>query len=227
MKVFLKISVFIFSVFVSYSAVCQEDTTKFRIEPEAVFVGYDISNFLLKALNSARNEYEISIDIGLNKDLFIVGEAGIATYDFSGDKYLYNYSSDGLLWRTGFCYNLYRKGEKNDLMTVGLLFGHANFNHKASDLIIHDILYGEQIISNVRFDDQHVNWLEFAFSLKVELFANIFLGWSIRGKGYLGGSDFDFLKPNVLPGYGNFNRKVNATITYSVFYRIPFHKELH
>lgn len=238
MKADMKILVFIISLFFIPLVYAQEgeevETEEAGTEeeeikekwtgPEGIFLGYDVSNFLVHALNTSITEFEVSADLVVTKDLFICGELGVANYDFSGSDYLYDATSDGFLWRAGFGYNFLEKRQKNDVITVGLLYGNSVFNLSASGLVIEDSRYGSVTLNDMTFKGQTANWLELAFALKVELFANIFLGWSARGKVYLTGTDYDLLKPHMVPGYGNYSRNVNATLTYSVFYRIPFKK---
>ncbi|MBN1187775.1 MAG: hypothetical protein JXB49_36215 [Bacteroidales bacterium] len=213
-----------FSILLSSALIAQEkgETKESFFRPDGIIVGVDVSKFLLNVLQPERTEFEGSLDLGLNENFYLVGEFGVTDYKYTGGDFLYDYYSDGYYWRTGFCYNFLKDRERDDLVSVGLLFGHASFNHSAENLSIIDNRYGLLNISSLSFPDQQANWIEPYFALKVEIFANFFLGWSLRAKAFLGGSDFDELKPNVLPGFGKFNGNSNACVTYNIYYKIPF-----
>ena len=224
MKMVLKISLLFFSLLFSNAIFAQteKDGKEKFLQPDGFFVGADVSKFLLKALQPERTEYELSFDFSLNRSFYLVGEVGVTDYKYTGEEYLYDYFSNGYYWRAGFFYNFLKDIERDDIVAVGLLFGHSSFDHSAENLSIIDNRYGHLDIAGIEYPGQNANWLEPYFSIKVEIFANFYLGWSMRGRKYLWGSDFDKLKPKIIPGFGNFNTNSNACVTYNVLYKIPF-----
>jgi hypothetical protein len=68
-------------------------------------------------------------------------------------------------------------------------------------------------------------WVEIGTGVKVEVFKNIYLGWSLRGRMLLSktmGQNGVF--PYIIPGYGQGENSSNFGVNYSIYYQIPLMK---
>jgi len=76
-------------------------------------------------------------------------------------------------------------------------------------------------------DGLSATWLEFVFGIKTELFANIFLGGSIRLGYLLNNNEGDNFKNIWIPGFNKVTEgsKFGVGYNYSISYLIPLYKK--
>ena len=163
---------------------------------------------------------ELSFDIELIPNFFPVLETGWEKLKIDQDYV--NYDASGSYTRIGFDYNFLSADHKNDkdIIFVGLRYGFDFANQNITSYRVENY-WGD---TSSRFPRQTYNaqWFEVLLGIKGEIFNNIFLGWSIRGKLILSQKDFEMPPVFFNPGYGNAENKFNFDFTYSVFYTLPF-----
>ena len=92
--------------------------------------GFDISRIAVPFLEEGRVEYDGSIDIRINKDLYPVIEVGWG--DFETDEINFLYRSTGFSLRAGIDKNYLKKDDANEIgmFFAGVRYGVSFFNHK-------------------------------------------------------------------------------------------------
>ena len=65
-----------------------------------------------------------------------------------------------------------------------------------------------------------VQWLEIVLGVKVRIYKNFNMGWSVRMKYKTKASTGEYGNPWYVPGYGKFKSN-NMGITYSLIYKLP------
>ncbi len=191
------------------------------IRMEGLRVGMDLTRPLQHLWFAGdRLGTELSFDIELIPNLFPVLETGWETLKIDQD-YL-TYDASGSYTRIGIDYNFLAADHKKDMdiLFIGLRYGFSFANQQVDSYKLEN--YWEDV--NHRFPKQKYNsqWFEILLGIKGELFNNLFLGWTIRGKLKTFQKDFDMPPVYFNPGYGKAENKFNFDFTYSVFYTLPF-----
>lgn len=213
---FLCVSLFFGSFLSSYA---QADSTK-RVG--GLTVGIDVSRFFLPIWNPISGAYEVSLSSDILKNFSIIGEMGALKTNF--DEETYHYESKGTYFRLGFQYNLLkRKPNENNTLYVGLLYGLSLYEHKADQISINDGYWGSGS-GSLPTKKLTGNWAELKTGIRVEVFRNWYIGWSVRVRLYLFGQEDPVMSPYLIPGYGKGAKKMTLGMSYSVFFRIPYGK---
>jgi hypothetical protein len=183
-------------------------------------VGVDIGKIAYYFLtDKAHRTLEFSGDVGYKKVLF-VAEAGYSSIRMERvDTFNYNYTSNGLFGRIGVESNLLKGGD--DAIFVGARYGISQFNFAASTILIADSLWGDYKGS---FPKQNAtaHWLEGVAGVKVNIFNNVYLGFTGRIKFRIAASKYEMLDAIHIPGFGRADKNIMMGLSYYVFYRIPF-----
>ncbi len=213
---FLCISLALLSSIPSYT---QSDTLR---KVGGLTIGMDLSRFLVRTWNPVKSNFEFSISSDLYKNTYLTAEGGFLKTSFTDD--FQTYESAGYYFRIGGEVNLFKRApEENDLLYAGLLWGHSNFWHEAGNITIEDGYWGTGTGSLPR-NDLTGNWLELKAGLRIEMFKNWFLGWALRVRFYMFGNTDPVLEPFLIPGFGRGDNTSAIGMSYSLSYRIPYHK---
>lgn len=182
--------------------------------------GFDISRIAMPFLEKGRVEYDGSVDLRINKDLYPVIEVGWG--DFETEEMNFSYRSTGYFLRAGIDKNYLKKDNLNEMgiFFAGFRYGVSFFKHEAPDLKISDPYWGD-FSGAIPVKSLNAHWLEFTTGIRAKIFNNIYLGWSLRGRLLLFKSDDINMSPNYIPGYGKVDGGNNLGFRYSVFYKLP------
>lgn len=188
-------------------------------------IGVDLSRFSFYYLQPEREGYEFSGDFEVKRDLYIVGEYGIENVTI--EKESYNYKSEGYYFRAGFDRNFLKSENPNEYEMVfgGIRYGYASQEHLAENIFIQNPYWQMNPISTIPATKCNTHWMEVVAGVRAELFWNISIGWSVRGKIRLANSGYGNLIPYNVPGYGNGAKKSNLGLNFSIYYRIPLFKQ--
>ncbi|WP_299581450.1 DUF6048 family protein [uncultured Sunxiuqinia sp.] len=191
------------------------------IHMDGLRVGLDISRPMQHLWNKGdRYGTELSFDMELIPNLYPVIETGWEKLKIDHD-YL-DYSSAGSYTRFGFDYNLLvaEHAKDMDIVYVGLRYGFSFANQQVKEYRITN--YWGDLTGRMGKQNYTAQWAEFVLGIKGEVFKNLFMGWSIRGKLKMSQKDFEMPHVYFNPGYGPAEKKFNFDFSYSVFYNLPF-----
>lgn len=182
-------------------------------------IGVDMAKYIYQIIEPSITGFEISLDYEIKKNYFVTVEGGYEQAIPKSDGYDYNLK--GAYGRVGFDYNLIKNKRDRDILFVGLRYGITRSVQNASNISVSSY-WGNSIIG-VPEEVLISQWAEAVFGMKVELFfaKNVYLGWTVRGKLFLGGNDYDVVKPFTIPGYGREQNKATIGATWSIYYSIP------
>lgn len=182
--------------------------------------GFDISRIAVPFLEDGRVEYDGSIDLRINKDLYPVIEVGWG--NFETEKINFKYRSTGYSLRAGIDKNYLKKDNADEMgmFFVGVRYGLSFFKHESPFLKISDPYWGDYY-GAIPIKNLHAHWLEFTTGIRVEIIKNIYLGWSLRGRLLLNKYDDTNMSPYYIPGYGKVSGNTNMGFRYSIFYQLP------
>ena len=117
---------------------------------------------------------------------------------------------------------------------TGLRYAFSSFKYDVSTMPADDPIWGD-VIGNPSLEDGYwggsvpfshlgmkgsVQWLEIVLGVKVRIYKNFNMGWSVRMKYKTKASTGEYGDPWYVPGYGKFKSN-NMGITYSLIYKLP------
>jgi hypothetical protein len=191
------------------------------IRMDGIRLGMDITRPFQSVWNKGdRMGLEVSADMEVRPNLFPVAEAGWEKFEIDQDYV--NYTSSGPYLRVGLNYNLLtaETKEERDILYIGFRYGTSFATQEVNSYRIDN--YWEPATGSFPSQNYQSQWIEVVFGLTGEIFRNVYLGWSIRGKFNVMQKDFDLPPVHLNPGYGKAENSMNFDFTYSIFYTLPF-----
>ncbi len=187
--------------------------------PVGIRFGYDISNLALYYFEPERVNFEFSADIRIRDDYYPVIEGGWTSYGPSANRI--DYTSRGFYLRGGLDYNILNTGiySVNDMMYLGLRYSVALYDTEIGSFSIPHGYWGEYADSYGK-SAVNTHWLEAVAGLRVELFSNFFIGFSLRGRLRIYTSDYFNIAPLYTPGFGKGKTPTAFGFNYSLYYLI-------
>lgn len=141
----------------------------------------------------------------------------------------FSYSLDGDFYKIGVDVNLLtdkREGSyeaSNDIIFFGLKYAFSSIDDRIS-FTSDENVWGSTLITQSN-ENIGVRWLEMNAGVKVRVYRNIFLGYTLRYRFALRYLDRSSLIPYRVPGFGDGANNTNFGFDYYIYYRIPFKKQ--
>ncbi|QHT68655.1 hypothetical protein GXP67_19395 [Rhodocytophaga rosea] len=200
----------------AFAQTAREDT----VLSNGVRIGVDLGKIAYYFLtNKGHKTFEASADVGYKKVVF-VAEAGFSNITLEKtDTFNYSYTSNGLFGRVGVESNLLKGGD--DAIFIGARYGVSRFSFAADNILIYDEYWGSY---NEPAPKQNgmAHWLEGVGGVKVNVFSNVYIGFTGRLKVKIAQSKYNGLDAVFIPGFGKADKNIMMGLSYYVFYRIPF-----
>ncbi len=186
----------------------------------SVRVGLDMSGFARQFVEPETVTGEVSVDVELQENYFAVLEAGMMAVDVK--KETHRYQAGGYFFRLGADFNILGRTPENpnDLVLLSLRYGYGTMDHEAPFIVIPDPFWGNHQTA-LPSEKYRAHWIEAGMGLKTELFHNIFIGWSLRGRLLVASTKDPAMEPYFIGGYGKSNGNTTLMLHYHVLYRIP------
>ncbi len=196
-------------------------------------VGIDLSRIIISQTTDDYTGIELVGDFRLKEKLYIAGELGNEKKTKQED--LYNFTTSGSYLKLGLDYNTYENWYgMNNTIFIGGRYAISSFSQTLNNFQYFDTnrYWNPDSFPNgsseaSEFSGLTASWLEFVFGLKAELFANLYLGGSIR-IGFLVNNKEAEEFPNLfIPGFNKVtdDSKFGVGYNYSLTYMIPLYKK--
>jgi hypothetical protein len=201
---------------VSFAQTAKEDT----VLTNGVRIGVDLGKIAYYFLtNKGHKTFETSADVGYKK-VVLVAEAGFSNITLEKiDTLNYSYKSNGLFGRVGVENNLLKGGD--DAIFIGARYGLSRFSFAADNIFIADPYWGDYTTPSPK-QNGLAHWLEGVGGVKVNVFSNVYIGFTGRLKVRLAQSKYEGLDAVFIPGFGKADKNIMMGLSYYVFYRFPF-----
>lgn len=209
-----------------------KDTVEYK-QAYGLRAGVDLSRILRTQLSDDYSGLEIVADYRLSQDMYIAGELGNENRTKQED--LYNFETSGSYIKLGIDYNTYENWYgMNNTIHIGGRLAYSTFSQTLNDYQYFDSnrywnpdSFPVGSSEAIEFDNLNAAWLEFVLGLKTELFANIYLGGSIRMGFLVNNKDPEGFKNLYIPGFNKVTDDSNFGIgyNYSITYMIPLYKK--
>ena len=207
-------------------------------------VGIDLSRPLISALDEAYTGFEIVGDFRLRQKLYLAAELGnesrtvtesLENVDDRNVIDLYEFRSSGSYVKLGVDINTYENwfGMNNSIF-IGARYAFSTFSKDLNAYRIYESNRywnpdGFTVGSNFprELGGLNASWLEMLVGVKAELFANIFLGASVR-LGLLVSRKESDVMPNIwIPGFNRVttDSSFGANFNYTLTYFLPLYRK--
>lgn len=199
------------------------------------YIGVDIYGIGSKLLGGDFASSEVSVAVNLKNRFIPTVEFGLGGTDTWNETGIHYKSKPAPFFRIGVDYNtMAKKKEKNSYLYAGLRYGITSFKYDVSTMPVDDPIWGDNI-GNPSLDDgvwggsipfNHLGmkgsmqWIELVLGVKVRIYKNFNMGWSLRMKYKINATTGEYGDPWYVPGYGKFNSN-SMGITYSLIYKLP------
>ena len=208
------------------------DTVVYK-QSYGIRAGIDLSRLIITSLDDNYTGLEIVADYRLTQKLYIAAELGNEKKTRQED--LYNFTTSGSYIKIGVDNNTYANwyGEQNSIFLGGRLafstFENTlnNYQYFNSNRYWNPDGFANGSSTPESFSGLSAAWIEAVFGTKVELFANIFMGASIR-LGFLVSQKEVERFPNLwIPGFNKVTDNSNFGVgyNYSISYFLPLYKK--
>ena len=228
----------------------QPKDTVAKSDPYGLRVGIDLSRPILSFFNDDYTGLELVGDYRLTNKLYLAAEIGNEKKSQvqelgnnlnpdlmpgEGLEELYGFTTSGSYIKLGVDYNTYQNwyGMFNSIY-IGGRYAVSSFSQTLNNFSFFDSNrdfsptgFVPGATEAVEFSGLNASWLEFVVGLKAELFANIYLGASVR-LGYLVSDKASDRFPNLwIPGFNKVTDGSNFGVgyNYSITYFIPLYKK--
>ncbi|AWX45588.1 hypothetical protein HME9304_02615 [Flagellimonas maritima] len=214
-----------------------KDTVEYKQE-YGLRVGADLNRLLFSFIDEDYTGFELVGDYRLTQKMYLAAELGNeqkTQTEGVGNSPLYNFTSSGSYIKLGVDLNTYENWYgMNNAITIGGRYAFSSFSQTLNEYNIFNsnrlfnpdgFLVGAQ--EGEEFSGLSASWLEFVLGLKVELFANIYVGMSAR-MGFLITNTEEERFPNLwIPGFNRVTDGSNFGVSYnySISYFIPLYKK--
>ena len=187
-------------------------------------IGYDLAGLSLLYFDPGRMIHTFSVDFEAWQDIYPVVEFGFQ--DVLLEKDNYTYGSGGIFGRAGVDLNLlkYEKSNVYEMMYAGFRYGLAYLTHYAEDITVQDDYFGDLSGGNIEENQINAHWISVVGGVRVEVFNNFFMGWSVLANLKLAQVKDSNMVPYNIPGFGRGNKRTSIIINYTVAYRIPLQR---
>jgi len=211
-----------------------KDTVQHK-EAYGIRLGVDLSRPVLSFTTDDYTGLEFVGDYRITEKLWLAAELG--NEKRTGREDLYSFTTSGSYLKLGVDFNTYQNwfGMHNSI-TFGGRYAFSTFSQTLNggyQIFNSNRYFSETDFAqglndeNEEFDGLNASWLELVVGIKAELFANIYLGMSIR-LGHLVTNTEDDRFPNLwIPGFNKVTdgAKWGVGYNYSISYFLPFYKK--
>ncbi len=202
-------------------------------QPYGLRIGVDLSRLTIAAFEEEYTGLEFVGDFRLSQKYWLAAELGNEKRTRQED--LYNYTASGSYIKLGMDYNTYGNwyGEQN-LIYVGGRYAFSTFSQTLNNYQIFDSNrywspdgFTEGSSGSQEFSSLNASWLEFVLGIKAELFANIYLGGSVRMAFLISEKKPENFQNLFIPGFNKVTdgSKFGIGYNFSISYFLPLYKK--
>lgn len=192
------------------------------VPARGITVGVNLAGPINRLMDDNRTGISFLTRVNFGEDMYLIGEAGFENVNFRKERYTYD--SNGTFLRIGIEKDILpRKHQTNDNLLMGLQYGFALHEHGASGYTIRNG-YWQDYSGNVSSYTLNSHWVEFSMGPRTEVFKNFYMSWKLHIRTLIATNNSELLKPYIVPGFGNGDRRLNAGFSYTLEYLLPLRK---
>lgn len=195
-------------------------------------VGVDLSKPIRMLLEDDYKGFEIAADFRLTKKFYLAAELG--NEQKTVDEEQINFTTEGSFIKVGFDFNAYENwfGMQNAII-VGMRYGFSTHKQTLNEYRVYQSNQHVDDLSiltqtpGTEFSSLNGHWVEVVAGIKVELYDNIYMGFSLRLNRLLSSKEPDNFQNLFIPGFNKVttDSNVGAGFNYTISYSIPIYKK--
>jgi len=210
------------SEWVDSAAMAEAAKVKGRIHPRlhALAVGIDIWDPFMRCLGQDYGIGSAWLELSLHNWIKPYVEVGLGTATHTPDAGNFTYRSPmAPFFKLGVNYNFLYNSKPDYQLLLGLRYGFTNFSYGLSDVTIANDYWQESVSTTVPDQSSTTGYLELALSIKVKIWRQLSLGWTLKYHTLLHESPAPYGEAWYIPGYGT--RGSSFTGGFSIIYTLP------
>ncbi|EFV66693.1 hypothetical protein HMPREF9011_02918 [Bacteroides sp. 3_1_40A] len=163
------------------------------------------------------------MEVNLKNRYVPVAEIGYGTTDTTDDGTNIHYKASAPYFRIGMNYNFFfKKPYLPGFLYGGIRYGFTSFSYDVDAPTMKDPTWGfPEIPFSYDGIKTTVTWAELLAGIKVNVYKNFYMGWSLRYRIRMNIKKAEHTEPWYIPGFGK-NNSTNLGVTYSLIYKLPF-----
>lgn len=186
-------------------------------------IGIDLYGLGSKIFGGSTTSTEISVEVNLKNRFVPAAEIGYGTTDTTDDGTNIHYKASAPFFRIGMNYNFFfKKPYLPGYLYGGVRYGFTSFSYDVDAPSMENTYWP---YPDVPFEyngvKTNVSWAELLAGIKVNVYKNFYMGWSLRYRIRMNMKKAENTEPWYIPGFGK-NNSTNLGVTYSLIYKLPF-----
>ncbi|MEM6721828.1 MAG: DUF6048 family protein [Bacteroidota bacterium] len=203
-----------------------------ELETFPLRIGVDLSKPIRMALEDDYQGFEIAADFRVTNKFYAAIEFG--NEQKTVDETQINFTTEGSFIKVGFDFNAYENwfGMQNAII-VGMRYGYSTHKQTLNRSTIYQTnqhTEGESLLTQepgTEFSSLNGHWIEVVAGIKVEVYDNIYMGFSLRLNRLLSTKEPENFQNLFIPGFNKVttDNNVGAGFNYTISYSIPIYKK--
>lgn len=212
--------------YIDSTAIADAEKVKGRIYPKlfAVTAGIDIWDPVMRCLGQHYGGASIWGELSLHNWIKPIVEIGFGSANNTPDGNNFTYKSGmAPFFKLGVNYNFYYNSNPDYQLMAGLRYGTTRFSYEISQADYNNSYWGENMVFSIPKQTSTAGYGELSLGIKVLIWRNISMGWTLKYHFLLHESAATYGKPWYIPGYGSRNGALTGG--FSIMYTIPLNSK--
>lgn len=190
-----------------------------------LILGVDLYNPVANLFGQKYGNYEASLELNMYNRFLPTWEIGIGRADNRPEEMNFTYVGKPALYnRIGINYNFHYNNDGPGTFFVGLRYGFSAFKYDITNITLESPYWGTSYSESITGQKSKAQWIEALGGIRVRLYKDLMMGWTVRYKWLIKAKSNDFSTPWFIPGYGNKGSVLG--ITYSIYYKFPLRRKV-
>lgn len=186
-------------------------------------VGVDLWSPVMRMFNTDYGLIGFSGQVSLHNRYIPTFEIGLGSADYTPDDNNYTYKSPmSVYFKLGVDYNFLYNSNPDYFFYAGVRYGFSPFRYQLCNVDINNDYWGENSVVDMPKQSATAGYLEILMGIKVTVFKNWALGWTVRYHSILHESHNTYGDAWYIPGYGSRGSAIGAS--FSIYYTLPVDK---
>lgn len=201
-------------------------TDKKMIYPliESVTVGVNIWDPVMRVLGSDYGGADVWAELSLHNRYKPVVEFGMGSSDITPDGQNYTFHSPlAPYFKIGLNYNFLYNNNPRYQLYAGVRYAFTPFKYQVKNVTMSPGYWDDPTSFDIPEQSTTAGYFEFLAGVRVDIWKNISLGWSVKYHTILHEGAAHYGKPMYIPGYGK--RGGSFTGSFSISYTLPLNKK--
>lgn len=182
-----------------------------------VTAGVDIWNPVMRIVGQHYGLASVWGELSMHNRYFPYIELGLDNADTTPDNSNFTFKSSAApFFKIGGSYNVFYNSNPAYQLKFGLRYGITRFKYHYDGIVIDEGYWNQPAYTSIPDQTSTVGYLEVVAAVKVKIYRNFSMGWTLKLHRILHETDNPMGEPMIIPGYGN--RKNLFTGGFSLMY---------